>query len=294
MRKPNKGDEDSKFSRNKNAIYVAVAAIVISLIVISLLFHIYSSYPRIPKAAIIDQLSSSNLAASSRYENQTFIKTATQLLYNRFSKVDYYKDNATVENYKRLASEGYKLIIWRAHSAVDVNEYVAISTSQRNDSVNYDQYLWSGHLTLCNITGDTNYYFGITPKFIGEIMDGKFEDTVIILMSCNGLNEEYSKTAEALIAKGAKVLISWDGWIDASDNDHAIALLLDYLINDNNTISEAVDKIPQYFRPFYGPCNLDYYPLSAEDYIIPDYKQNIIGSSMWFAAIPVVTKVRAD
>ena len=38
-------------------------------------------------------------------------------------------------------------------------------------------------------------------------MSGRFEDTVIILMSCNGLKQGYYETAKAFIEKGAKVLI---------------------------------------------------------------------------------------
>jgi hypothetical protein len=155
---------------------------------------------------------------------------------------------------------------------------------------NYDEYLNTGYLTLCNISGDASYYFGITPKFIRELMGGRFEDTVIIFMSCNGLKQEYNATAEAFREKGIKAFISWDGWIDPSDNDHAIALLLGYLINQNNTVSQAVNKIPKFFDPFYGPSSLDYYPTNAADYIIPDYRQNTIESSVWFAAIPILGK----
>jgi hypothetical protein len=245
----------------------------------------------------VDQLSSYQLSEFSRHENHTFLQTTEELLYTRFSKVDYYRENATVEQYKRLSSENYKLIIWRAHSALDLDsKYIAISTCQKYGSVNYDHYLSNGYLTLCNITGDPNLYFGITPKFVNELMGGRFEDTVIIFMSCNGLKQGYYATAEAFEEKGIKVFISWNGWIDASENDRSIALLLDFLINENNTVSEAVDRIPSYFNPSYGPCSLDYYPTSSEaaDYVIPDYRQNSIQSNMWFATINILRKTRTN
>jgi hypothetical protein len=272
MKAKNKG-ETEKFAQNKRLVYATIALIAI-IILASIFFYFRPNQLSQPKAAIIDQLSSSHLADSIRYPNQTFINTAKQLLYKRFSIVDYYSDNATVEQYKGLSSKDYKLIIWRAHSALDLgSKYIAISTSDEYGSKNYDQYLENGQLTLCNITG--YYYFGITPKFVEELMSGRFEDTVIILMSCNGLKQEYYKTAETFEEKGVEVFISWDGWIDPSDNDNAVTLLLQYLINDNNTISNAVSKIPQYSSAF-GPSQLKHYPDTGDvrNYQIPDYRQS--------------------
>jgi len=211
-------------------------------------------------------------------------------LYKRFSIIDYYSDNATVEQYKGLSSQNYKLIIWRAHSALDLNsKYIAISTSDKYGSMNYDQYLENGQLTLCNITG--YYYFGITPKFVEELMSGRFEDTVIIFMSCNGLKQDYYKTAETFEEKGVKVFISWDGWIDPSDNDNAVTLLLQYLINDNNTISNAVSKIPQYSSLYGPPSQLKHYPDTNDvrNYQIPDYKQSNT-ARMGFAMMAIFLK----
>jgi hypothetical protein len=190
--------------------------------------------------------------------------------------VDYYSDNATVENYEQLPSKGYRLIIWRAHSALDLaSAYVAISTSDKDGPVKYDQYMREGKLTLCHILDDPDQYFAINPKFIREAMTGRFEDTVIILMSCNGLNDEYLGTAQALRDKGAKVLISWNEWIDSGNNDDAVTQLLGYLIDENNTVKEAVLKIPEYASHGLPRSKLKYYPLAAEaaDYRIPDYRQ---------------------
>lgn len=295
MKKQNKKTEPKQFRENRRLIYALVATAAIIFIIAGLIFRIYFNYPGQPKAAIIDQLSSLQLAEISRHENQTFIQATEALLSNRFSVIDYYKDNATVEQYKRLASENYKLIIWRAHSALDETcKFIAISTSEKSSSANYDQYLNDGYLSLCNITGDSNLYFGITPKFVKELMVGRFEDTVIIFMSCNGLKQGYTATAEAFREKGAKVFISWDGWVDKTENDNSIALLLNYLINDNNTIREGVDKIPERLNPDYGPAKLSYSPRSSDvaDYVIPDYRQDSIEGSLWFAAFPIRTRAR--
>jgi hypothetical protein len=266
--------KDIKAEKNKanekRLIYAAVAIIIL----VSTIFFLqsFSGGQGTSRAAIIDQLGSSKLADAIRDENQTFLEAATELLYKRFSVVDFYSDNATIEQYKQLASAGYKLIVWRAHSAMDLNsKYIAISATDKYGSINYDQYLENGQLTVCNITGDL--YFGITPKFIEQAMTGTFQDTVIVLMSCNGLKQDYLSTAQAFEAKGAKVLISWDEWISPSDNDYGTGLLLQHLINENDTVSKAVGQISPFLSEF-GWAHMRYYPqsLGAANYRIPDYR----------------------
>jgi hypothetical protein len=287
--------EGEKSIHNSRIILAAVAIMAI-LIAAMLLFYSYPNQHSLPKAAIIDQLSSSNLSTVSRRPNQTFIVEAQELLHERFSEVDYYLNNATVDNYKALSSLGYKLIVWRAHSALDLgSKYIAICTCETYGSKSYDQYLNNQQLTLCNITNDPHLYWAITPKFIEECMDGRFEDTVIILMSCNGLKAGYDKTAEAFTQKGAKIFISWDGWIDPSDNDQAVALLLQHLIVQNTTVGEAVNETSSHIYPLYGPelSKLDYYPhTEVADYHIPDYRQSNMTTSAGFALTLNCKKIR--
>lgn len=278
----------------KKAIFAAVAIVVILLLMGAGLL-VYFKHATEAKAAIIDQLSSSNLTSSSRYVNQTFIEATRTLLSTHFPEVDYYSDNATVDNYRSLPSDGYKLIIWRAHSAIDESgRFIAISTSENNGTSDYPQYS-NGELTLCDIFGDPRMYFAITPKFITEVMSGRFDDTVIILMSCNGLKEGYTKTAETLEEKGAKAIISWDGWIEDTNNDGATALLLNYLINGNDTIQQAVKEIPQQ-QSSRGPSQMQFSPTSNEtaEYRIPNYNQKTTTSSVWFDAMPTLRNAKAE
>lgn len=264
---------------HKKVIYTTVIIAVALLLGTAVLFLQPQQLSQ-PKATIIDQLSNTKLTDSSRHMNQSFIDKTRALLYTHFPEVDYYADNATVENYRNLPSMGYKLILWRAHSALDESGYVAMSTSENNGTSDYPQYS-NGELTLCKITGDPKFYFAITPKFISEVMSGRFEDAVIILMSCNGLNEGYKKTAEALKEKGAIAVVSWDQWIESNDNDNAIALLLSYLLNENDTISQAVARVPE--QP--GPSHLGYFPEDAAGYHIPNYNEKMTASKAGFNAM---------
>jgi len=279
--------------RHNIKLVCAVIAVLAAVILTGIILY---ARPRSieAKAAIIDPLSSTQLKENvSRHQNLTFIREAKNLLMKRFSTVDYYSDNATIEQYRRLPTLGYKFIVWRTHTALDEGGFVAISSSEKYDSRKYAEYA-VGQITLCNITHDPNLYFAITPRFIKEIMTGGLKDSVVVLMSCNGLNQYYYGTAEALVEKGAKAIISWTGWIDPSDNDNSISLFLDRLINENSTISEAVDRAPTFTYP-YGSSVLQYYPANSQvaDYHIPDYRQDNISTDIAFISATAVTgKIR--
>lgn len=264
-------------ARKKRLVYLTTAIIIVILAPIVYFYLAFPGQPSQPRAAIIDQLGSSRLDEAIRHENESFIETTREFLYKRFSAVDYYSDNATIEQYRQLGSANYKLIVWRAHSALDQgSKYVAISSTEKYAEGEYDEYLDTEQLTLCNITGEADIhkmYLGITPKFIREVMNGRFEDTVIILMSCNGLRSGYHETARAFEEKGVRVLISWDEWVSSFDNDDGAGLLLQHLINENDTVSGAVGKTPTY-SPELGGARLMYDPSAAADYRIPDYRQN--------------------
>jgi len=279
---------------SKKTIYVVVATAAI-IIVIGAALSLYLQKPNstTPKAAIIDQLSSSYL--TQPIPNQTFVNATTTLLHEYFSEVDYYSNNATVDNYEKLGSEGYKLIIWRAHSAIDPSGYIAISTTENNATSDYTSLYMANKLTLCYIEGDPTFYWAITPKFISETMNGRFDDTVIILMSCNGLEPGYTQTAEALQEKGARAVISWNNWIEAPNNDGATAMLLDYLINQNNTIQQAVSKIPQQQSPL-GPSQMLFFPTNNEtaNYRIPNYNENTTISEALTSGTPNSQNIDAE
>ncbi|MEM3726078.1 MAG: hypothetical protein QXK98_04350 [Candidatus Bathyarchaeia archaeon] len=280
MKVAKKKAETKKAFGYRKPLYVTFAVMII--FVSAILIYLNQHQTPQPKAAIIDQLNSSELSPISRLPNQTFVEAAKELLHQRFSHIDYYSDNATVEQYRLLPSLGYKLIIWRAHSALDPDNYTAICSSEKVVLGKYEQYSRE-QLKACEIAGDPVQYFAITPAFVKECMSGRFEDTVIILMSCNGLRQNYFKTAEAFIEKGVKVFISWNWWINSSQNDHAITLLLQYLIGENDTIAQAVGKVNSHTN--WG-ASLSYQPETTEiaNYRIPDYRKSNITSDAAFMA----------
>ncbi len=287
---PKRSRRVEKASRPRKRSILLVSTLVIVVLIGSVSFALfYRTPPGEAKAAIIDQLASSQLYSFSRDPDPEFVQNSTNLLKTLFPTVDYYSDNATVEEYQKLPSQGYQLIIWRAHSALnEASKYVAISTSQKYHPGEYDTYLQNGELTLWNMsTTDPYLYIAITPTFVRDVMNGNFQNTVIILMSCNGLKDGYLSMAAALVNKGARAFISWDGWIPSEDNDRAVASLLQELIGHESSINLAT-AIAQ-LQVSNSP-HLRYYPLDTGEYRLLDIVQTGVSTGVNLIPSAIVRK----
>ena len=228
-----------------------------------------------PKAAIVDHLS---LTAP----NKTFIQTATNTLKQAGYTVDYYPgEKVTIELYRNLPTHGYGLIILRVHStAAELQEAefveapVSLFTSENYSRTKYVWEQLTDQLVMASYTmPQPPYYFGIMPKFVVSSMKGSFQNSTIIMMGCEGLNN--TKMAEAFIEKGAKVYISWNKPVLASHTDSATSHLLQHFLIEKLTLKKSVQETFKEvgFDPAYNSLLL-YYPLEAGDYTI----QNMIGN----------------
>ena len=227
------------------------------------------------KAAIVDHLS---LTAP----NQTFIETATSILKQAGFAVDYYSgEKVTVEFYRNLPTHGYGLIILRVHSsAIETQGQevpVTLFTSELASNTKYIYEQLTGQIVGAAYSPEDiekgTIYYGINPLFVTQSMKGKFQNTIIIMMGCQGLSN--TEMAEAFIQKGARVYVSWNGSVSAYHTDTATTHLLQYLISQKQPLNQAINNTMKEVKPdpTYKSL-LIYYPLEAGDYTI----QNIIGN----------------
>jgi len=195
-----------------------------------------------PKAAIVDQLSLTS-------PNQTFIEKATKILEQAGYKVDYYPgEKVTVEFYRNLPTHGYKIIILRVHSSATLlggteGPTVLFSSERFNPSKYvYEQrtdQLWRV-VYSAEEREEGIVYFGVTPLFVMESMKGKFENAVIVMMGCEGLDNPLM--AEAFVNKGAKVYIGWNQKVSASYTDLATTHFLKHFLIEKRTVKEAIQE----------------------------------------------------
>jgi hypothetical protein len=230
------------------------ALIAVSLVAISVLavysFHNQPNSNNTPKAAIIDQLSS-----LEEFTNTTFVTTATNILTAAGYQVTYYAgSDVNVDFYQNLPTDGYQILIFRVHSALrlsytgNLTAPLDFFTSEPYSPQAHVQMQELGQLdrVMYNETSTTQYW-GISPTFVMGAMEGNFHNATIILEGCNGLDgQARSETMlQALIYKGAKVVIGWNASVSESHTDIATEDLLNRLLLENETVKEAVNMTNQ-------------------------------------------------
>jgi hypothetical protein len=215
------------------------------------------------RAVIVDQL-------SSMRENETFITNVTRELENHGFEVELYQHNdITVGFYKQLPTQGYKLIIFRAHSGLlaedeEIKDRTVLFTNELYRWFRYPEEQMDDRLVMARVSEGHPMVFGIPPKFIRESMNGKFDDTVVIMMGCSGIFLE--DLAEAFVDKGASVYIAWNGTVELYYVDEATPYLMGQLCSGNLPIKDALNITMDAIGPDpeHG-AGLKYYPSGIGD-----------------------------
>ncbi len=199
--------------------------------------------PAGPKtAAIVDQLSLTQ-------PNPEFVSSARSLLAEAGYLVDYFAgEQVTVDLYRSLPQRDYDMIILRVHAGITTEvdassgertetEYVSLFTGEPHTPGKYpDEEL--NRLGRARYYEDADPLFGIGPDFITDSMEGRFDDTLIIMMGCDGLRSQ--RTAQAFLDKGAQAFVSWTQPVSASHTDATTQRLLERLLIEGQPTSEAV------------------------------------------------------
>jgi len=224
----------------KTAIYLLVAIVVCSAAVAIFLNFPRPGEPEVHKAALVDQL-------SLTFPNQSFIDNTTEILEQAGYTVDYYPgEEVTVEFYRHLPTHHYDLVILRVHSGRietrggTLTDNVALFSGEPYNPEKYVEEEKAALIGCAYYFNATSSYFSITPSFVAWAMEGKFEDSTVILMGCDGLRSD--TMAQGFIYKGAETFISWTKPVVASYTDAVTESLLKYLLIERLPLQEAMLK----------------------------------------------------
>jgi len=211
-------------------------------------------------AAVIDELAATAPDPDS-------VNNMTISLEKAGYKVDYYgPKEVTVDLFKRLPSLGYGILVLRSHSTGWVGDVIATVTSEPYSADKYTNEQLANQVVRVHIGVDNKDYFGITPKFVRELMQGTFSSSIVIMMGCTGLIN--SEMAQAFVARGAEVFISWKQVIFVNRADGAAEALIQLMIG-GRPVKEAVAVASEAAPP--GPdsnSQLAYYPLDRESLVL--------------------------
>ncbi len=251
----------------ENKILPVLVIIVIAAVAFYSLSHPPGTNMNLPpphKAAIVDQLSLTE-------PNQSLIQTAIEILQSAGFTVDYYEpEDVTVDLYRTLPSKGYGLIIFRVHSAggLEGDEPLYLFTSEPFVLEKYllEQAVY--RVVCVGTSEEPPFYFGISPQFVRYSMEGEFQNTIMLMMTCSALT--YEEMADAFVEKGASVCVGWNGLVKADHNDRAITALVSKLVAEKLTIEQAVAQVRGQvgLDPEYN-TQLKWCPAENGDYAIP-------------------------
>ena len=223
----------------------------------------------IPKAVIIDQL-------YDDIKNDWFHQRASLLLKEAGYGVDIFTtEDVTIDFYKKLPLNNYKLVVVRSHGVADGNDQnsVTLFTGEKYTTDKYIteqlfgqvkkgaplqeiDFITTGtesqwvivndtYRTLTvpanSITSSDEEFFIITPTFVDDAMEGKFSETMFLLGGCSTMHTD--TMAHALVKRGAESVIGWDNIIGSGDNDIAMLLLLEKMLVDDMKIDDAANFV---------------------------------------------------
>ncbi|RME46867.1 MAG: hypothetical protein D6791_07235 [Chloroflexi bacterium] len=220
------------------------------VVLLFLAFRFLSRQPAAPSspalagrtAAIVDQVALSQ-------PNPYFTEQALSYLAQAGFDVDVYEgEDITVEFYRTLPTRGYDLILFRTHSTNDFldpappGKPVYLYTGERHNRNRYTylqltQQIMAGRVLY---EEDAPALFIVGPKFVRQTMEGRFNDTLIIIGGCDSLST--SDLAQALIERGASAVVGWNGLVDSSHNDRALLHLLRLLTVEGLTLEAAIAR----------------------------------------------------
>jgi hypothetical protein len=230
-----------RYLLKKKVTYLLVTVAALALVSFLVYYALGPKNPTVidttPKIAIVDHL-------SVQWPDPTFNQTMLDILNETGLQVDYYpSQDVTVDFYRDLPKHNYKLIVFRVHSTAESSvegtpPFVVFFTSENYTNLAHVSEQQDMRVVYVRFPDSEPVYFGITPKFVSDSMEGRFNDTVIIAMGCEGLKE--NTMAQAFVEKGAKAYISWNGSVSAYHTDNATVSLLRHLITENQTVEEAV------------------------------------------------------
>lgn len=215
------------------------------------------------RAAFIDQL-------SPAFPNEEFRSSLTADIDIFGLPLDVYEgEEVNVGLYRSLGEHPYSVLVIRSHSGTlelgggpDQRTTALFTNEPYSGSRHVAEQLVDRVLIVRPLEGDTELTFGVAPDFFRRSMRGELPRTVVVIAGCSIL--ERTDLAEALVSRGASVVISWDLSVALDHVDRGTQLLVHYLLREGMTVEEAVNitMAESGPDPEFGAV-LKYYPDSA-------------------------------
>lgn len=196
----------------------------------------------LPRAVLIDALYSS-------HPNDVFSESLENVLREAGFEVDVYRgDVVTVDFLKRLQG-GYKLVIFRMHSALSKWGDLYLFTDEDYSTQLYRQeqdarpaLVKEAYATDSAERG----VFAVNWGFVKMRMSGKFDGSLVIVMGCDGAGD--SLLFREFVNQGAVGCVGWSGPVLLSHSDKAVLCLVEFLYLQGLPLGKAVSSTNEFMK----------------------------------------------
>jgi len=183
------------------------------------------------KAALIDGL-------YTTLPNDEFTRSLTETLQEAGFEVDVFQGAEVTVDFLKTVPNGYRLIVLRMHSALH-DDQLYLFTAEPYSVGKYTQEQQFQLVKEAYATEASQPVFAVNWGFIKRCMTGKFNDTLVIAMGCDGTRDPL--IIEEIINQGAVGYISWTGPVLFSHSDTATLHLTDALYLEKLSVEEAIE-----------------------------------------------------
>jgi len=178
-------------------------------------------------------------ALYSTLPNDSFTGSLAETLQEADFEVDVFQGAEVTVDFLKTIPTGYELIILRMHSAL-LDDQLYLFTAEPYSVGKYTQEQQFQIVKEAYATEDSQPVFAVNWGFIKRGMTGKFNDTLVVAMGCDGARDPV--IIEEFMNQGAVGYISWNGPVLLSHSDTATLHLIEALYLDKLSAEEAIEQ----------------------------------------------------
>ena len=248
--------EVAAYKRKMRTVYTLVTFLLIVCLIVAVSFYVEGFYAgpdlrkdssggpsvgeslggsvknSLPRAALIDALSNTSA-------DEVFDESLNKTLQTTGFEVDFYQAGMVTVDFLENFPSGYKLVIFRVHSALASDKDLYLFTAEPYSSGNYSAEQSFLLVKEAYATESSQPVFAVNWGFVERLMTGRFNGTLVVVMGCDGANDVLM--AQEFMNQGAVGYVGWNGSVLLSHSDDAVLRLVSDVYKGKQPLKEAVN-----------------------------------------------------
>jgi hypothetical protein len=184
------------------------------------------------RAVVVDAL-------YGNYSNDAFTDYVGRTLRGTGFCVDFFEAGVVTVDFLERFPSGYKLVIFRVHSALSSMGELYLFTAEPYVGDQYVDEQGFGLVRGTYADDGSRPVFGVDWGFVRRLMAGRFNGSVVVVMGCNGARDRLM--TDVFLDQGAVGYVGFDGPVLLSHSDEAIMHLVEEVYVGKQPLKKAVD-----------------------------------------------------